>query len=328
MKKLIQSQSLIAISLIALGCSGPPYKTSGDVGYYKDQHFGSGGAKVAPPMEAVEVTDTTSLEGVVKLNGDVSLDVKEFKDKLRDHPDGLRCLSAMASDAAKSPFEWVVDQSSKGVANVVFFIKPVDDKKNFFNIKSFLDKTTDAYPAQVVVDQPYCAFEPHVSVIFPYYIDPNNPGPRSKPNFVRTKQQAYVINQATVNHNTAYSSPSHGSEENVTLPAETTVEKGALELNQKSLTDENKILKVVRPLYSQPLKIGCSIHAWMQGYIWSLPHPFVAVTDQKGKFKIPHVPAGMRVRLIGWHEVKGVFFDEVVEFEKGKPAKRNFEITP
>jgi hypothetical protein len=47
----------------------------------------------------------------------------------------------------------------------------------------------------------------------------------------------------------------------------------------------------------------------MKGYIASFKHPYFAVTDEDGRFTIPHAPAG-KYRLIAWQESKGyVFFD-------------------
>jgi plastocyanin len=41
-----------------------------------------------------------------------------------------------------------------------------------------------------------------------------------------------------------------------------------------------------------PIPIGCSLHGWMRAYVIVAPHPFHAVTNAEGKFKIDGVPAG------------------------------------
>jgi hypothetical protein len=40
------------------------------------------------------------------------------------------------------------------------------------------------------------------------------------------------------------------------------------------------------------LKLKCDVHPWMFAYVGVMDHPFFAVTDGDGNFKIPNVPAG------------------------------------
>jgi len=47
--------------------------------------------------------------------------------------------------------------------------------------------------------------------------------------------------------------------------------------------------------FDQPevlLKVKCDVHAWMFAYIGVVDHPYYAVTDKDGSFKIANVPAG------------------------------------
>jgi plastocyanin len=41
-----------------------------------------------------------------------------------------------------------------------------------------------------------------------------------------------------------------------------------------------------------PVQIGCSLHGWMRAWVYVLPHPWFALTDARGNFKIDRVPAG------------------------------------
>lgn len=41
-----------------------------------------------------------------------------------------------------------------------------------------------------------------------------------------------------------------------------------------------------------PIKIGCTLHGWMTAWIFVVPHPWFAVTDEKGAFTIKEVPPG------------------------------------
>lgn len=53
-----------------------------------------------------------------------------------------------------------------------------------------------------------------------------------------------------------------------------------------------------------PIPIKCDIHPWMQGYILFVDHPYAAVTDAKGAFKIERLPAGNHEFRV-WHEAAG-----------------------
>lgn len=53
-----------------------------------------------------------------------------------------------------------------------------------------------------------------------------------------------------------------------------------------------------------PVKIGCSIHPWMQGVVLVQDHPYMAITDADGKFKLENLPAG-ELTLKVWHEKIG-----------------------
>ena len=43
---------------------------------------------------------------------------------------------------------------------------------------------------------------------------------------------------------------------------------------------------------ARPIRIGCDIHPWMQAWIYVFNHPFFAVTDGEGRFRIAEVPPG------------------------------------
>src|SRR5688572_5334710 len=43
---------------------------------------------------------------------------------------------------------------------------------------------------------------------------------------------------------------------------------------------------------NRPVKVGCDIHPWMRGWIYVFDHPWFAVTDGRGRFKIPGVSPG------------------------------------
>src|SRR5262245_10706596 len=42
----------------------------------------------------------------------------------------------------------------------------------------------------------------------------------------------------------------------------------------------------------RPVVIGCSLHDWMRAWVYVVQHPWFAVTDKAGAFRIENVPAG------------------------------------
>lgn len=53
-----------------------------------------------------------------------------------------------------------------------------------------------------------------------------------------------------------------------------------------------------------PVKVNCDIHNWMTSYWVVTDHPYVAVTDAQGKFKIEGLPAGEHSFTV-WQESAG-----------------------
>jgi hypothetical protein len=66
----------------------------------------------------------------------------------------------------------------------------------------------------------------------------------------------------------------------------------------------------------QPIRVDCSIHAWMRAHLIITDHPYSAVTDADGKFSIPKLPAG-KWEFRFWHERPGY----LSQLEVGGEAK-------
>jgi plastocyanin len=41
-----------------------------------------------------------------------------------------------------------------------------------------------------------------------------------------------------------------------------------------------------------PIPVSCALHPWMRAYLFVSPHPFFAVTDERGEFALPKLPPG------------------------------------
>ncbi len=67
-----------------------------------------------------------------------------------------------------------------------------------------------------------------------------------------------------------------------------------------------KFRKVMTETFEKPdvIKITCDVHSWMQGWLIVAGHPYYALSDDKGNFKIADVPAGTYA-LEYWHEKLG-----------------------
>jgi len=55
---------------------------------------------------------------------------------------------------------------------------------------------------------------------------------------------------------------------------------------------------------SVPIRVDCSIHAWMRAWIVITEHPYAVVTDKNGRFEIAHIPRGTWTFRF-WHERPG-----------------------
>ena len=73
------------------------------------------------------------------------------------------------------------------------------------------------------------------------------------------------------------------------------------------------------------LKVVCDTHAWMLAYIHVFDHPYFSVTDDRGVFTIPNLPAGTYI-LKAWHENAGIQSQEISVSEAGD-VRTVFEFT-
>jgi hypothetical protein len=85
--------------------------------------------------------------------------------------------------------------------------------------------------------------------------------------------------------------------------------------NIRSFSFRNRAFNIAQPsksedrkkVFTRPEKavmIQCDIHSWMKAYYFVMDHPYFAVTNEKGQFKIEGLPAG-EYTLTAWHEEFG-----------------------
>jgi hypothetical protein len=279
---------LLLLGLVA-GC--------GDVaGRYSDEGLvPTGGAELTagPALKEVASEGTGTINGTVTFDGEPP--VMGEVPGLRAHADAGVCL--------QGPFieqTWVVDSAGKGVENVVVWVMP--PKGQFFK-----KPENEFWRAAVEVDQPHCAFEPHVEVIYPQYFDGKE--------MQETGQKFTVVNSAPIAHNirvagSSQLNPARGG----TLPPKT----GKYEFNPK--------------VDKQELAMNCDIHKFMTGFVMTFDHPYAAKTDKTGKFTIQNVPAGADLTIMAWHEAKKKFVPAIdggnkVKLEKGASKEASFKIS-
>jgi hypothetical protein len=195
---------------------------------------------------------TATLKGKVTYDGNPPV-LPNLVGKFQAVPkDAPHCAKGDTEDPT-----WVVDKNTKGVEYAVVFLKFASPPKYNF-ADTGLEK-------EVVVDQPFCAFKPHVSV-------------------VDVKDQKLIVkNSAPMLHNTRIGgNPIKNPDRNENVPPG----------GQKTFAVKSD---------NQPLKVNCDVHKWMEGYVWAFDHPFAAVTKEDGTFEIKGIPVGS-VSVVVWHE--------------------------
>lgn len=137
--------------------------------------------------------------------------------------------------------------------------------------------------AQIKLANKGCRFDPHICVL-------------------RTGQSLLIENPDQVDHNTAA-----GLDKNDPFNAVIAAGKSS-----------------ERPRFKQserlPAQVQCSIHPWMTGWLVVKDHPYVAVTDEHGRFDLKNLPAGEHTFVV-WHEQPG-YVEQVTRGGKSEIWKR------
>ena len=173
---------------------------------------------------------------------------------MKTHNDHAVCLAAPEREKVEQT--WLVDKNG-GVSDVLIRLIAPAGKKF---------KAIEPAKKEAIVDQPFCAFVPHVQVV--------KPG-----------QSLKVTNTSGAVHNTKMEvDPSTGEEnQNLTIPPG----------DSRTVT--------LKPQKS-PVALSCQIHSWMSGKVYVSDNPYVAVTKDDGSFEIANVPVGVELSVVGIHD--------------------------
>ena len=222
-----------------------------------------------------------TLKGIATYDG-VPPVPRDLTPEMMKHNDKACCLAGKGLELVEQT--WVVNKKNAGVANVVVYLKPAPD--TYFKIKDEMKTRKEV----VTIDQPHCAFIPHVVALNPVYFD----GKEHK----ATGQVFKVLNSAPVVHNfRILGDPSINPGFNQNMPPKA---EQALDLKPQRL----------------PLLVNCDFHKWMSAKVWVFDHPYYAITREDGTYEIPNVPTGVPLSVHAWHEGMGY----VVGGKNGIPA--------
>jgi hypothetical protein len=276
MRRFLPLGSLLAIPALALllatvpGCpskdsgtkdkavAGKDGKPSGDGEKEKGGKGGKGEAL------AVKSTDA-SVKGRVVYDG-TPPKMKPIT-AIDTHGDKAQCHAGPEFTQVEQT--WMVGKDN-GVANTVVYLEPTDGK--FFALDA---AEADKLKGDATIDQPYCAFEPHVTALFAAYKDKD--GAQHD-----TGAKLHIKNSGKISHNSK--SPGDGKKNDFNASISGGEEKSYALKFQK-----------------QPLDIACDKHNWMSAKVKLFDHPFFAVTDKDGNFEIKHAPTG-EFKITIWHE--------------------------
>lgn len=144
--------------------------------------------------------------------------------------------------------------------------------------------------AEIEIDQKGCKFSPHVQI-------------------VPVGHRITMLNTDKINHNVHIFS-------SINKPVNKQQTKARRKL---------RLASVKKP--EGPVEVKCDIHGWMKAWIAYVPHPYFAVTNEKGEFTLEDVPAGT-YKLGYWHEACGSNNKEpvTVTVAAGGEVKQDFTL--
>lgn len=76
-----------------------------------------------------------------------------------------------------------------------------------------------------------------------------------------------------------------------------------------------------------PIPFRCDVHPWEFAYCGVFPHPFFAITHEKGTFKLVGLAAGQYV-IEAWHQKAGILDQQVTVTNGTEEIRFEFNLQP
>jgi hypothetical protein len=140
---------------------------------------------------------------------------------------------------------------------------------------------------EVLLDNNKCRFDPHVVLL-------------------RTSQKLKIGNSDPIGHNAkidTFNNP----------PINITIPQG--DFRTFECKNEERL----------PARVSCSIHPWMKAWVVIRANPYMAVTDEDGKFEIKNLPAGSH-KFMFWQEQAGYVAEVSIDGAKAKWRRGTVEV--
>ena len=74
------------------------------------------------------------------------------------------------------------------------------------------------------------------------------------------------------------------------------------------------------------IEVSCDVHSWMKAWIIVTDHPYYALTDADGQFRLKNVPEGS-YRMKAWHEELGTLPVQKIAVTTNQDTKVDFEFS-
>lgn len=228
-------------------------------------------AESEPASSAESTTETTSTEPAEKTDAPAEGGVGTLTGRvvLEGQYTPLAPLHAAGADGVKDAAVCAKHE----VPNESLLVN-VDEGNGVANVFVYLSRAPKGYKAPaapteaVVMDQKGCVFLPHALI-------------------VRAGQPILVKSDDEVAHNVHTFPAFQQAFNQICQPKERT----GLELLYEKGEPE-------------PVQVKCDIHPWMQAFHLPVEHPFAALTDASGNFRIEGLPSGTHKFRV-WHEKGG-----------------------
>ena len=158
----------------------------------------------------------------------------------------------------------------------------VDDKNNLANVMVWLKDvkyTGKVKEISAIIDQKGCLYSPHVQGIM--------------------KDQELLIKNSDATLHNIHSMAKDNKQFNFAMP---------------------KVVKEKKVSFNKtedPFYIKCDVHPWMKAWIGVFDHPYFAVTDENGDYKIDNIPPGT-YKIMFWQERLSNLSEKFIEVSNEK----------